>query len=637
MKRFLGLAFACLLELVAGVAFGAPEPAAANFLNVRSAAYGATGDGVTDDAPAINRAASDCVARKQHIYFPNGVYLLRDSIRMQRLVTLLWGGQCAVEGESRSGVIIRLADNLPAFQNPASPNGVFVFASGLQGGVKPGGNEAFLNAIADVTIDCGLGNPGCQAIDYVVSNRGAIRNTRILCNGTPGTVGIDMRRIYPGPGLIEDVEIEGCDYGMRFAQLQFTMTVKNARVIGARTAAVDLGALGLTLVNLHTEGLAPAVRQTSAAGFLSVLGLRASGGDPTRSALELAGGTRWRVRDVVTSGYANALRRSASTGVPVLTMPSPIAQATSAAPLQLFAGVPAPLEWHEPPARYVDGAPCVVPTNTSDGLDDAPAIQATLNTPGCPRVLVPHSPASSQGSSAVLASPLVIPCAVRDLDFSDNFVVVGTGYPTGQPMLQVTQNCPAPLYVTRFWKAGSLQPGAHFLAHRSSRTLVVVDGQAGGAPTPGLETFPGAGELHMRDYAGTADINGSSAYAEQWNPEFPSGTPGNTLTDGTLVVRGLKTEQDQTVLTAVRSRAMLDGLWLMPFASTRTPFVAIDSALSFSGVTAWKQGSTNVPPLLVDMTCGSERQTIPAAAVEAELISNGVRQWVPLFGASCSF
>src|SRR5689334_4332385 len=82
----------CLISAVAAATL-APSPppippgetAAEIFLNVKSAPYGAVGDGVTDDAPAINRALEAVRKRMDYggqgkqgmvVYIPPGIYRL---------------------------------------------------------------------------------------------------------------------------------------------------------------------------------------------------------------------------------------------------------------------------------------------------------------------------------------------------------------------------------------------------------------------------------------------------------------------------------------------------------------------------------------------------------------------------------
>lgn len=82
------------------------------WVNVR--AYGAQGDGITDDTDAINRAMEDLYTKqltqaesesqtKKAIWFPSGVYVVSDSLR-------LWPG-IRLMGENPSNTKIQMADD----------------------------------------------------------------------------------------------------------------------------------------------------------------------------------------------------------------------------------------------------------------------------------------------------------------------------------------------------------------------------------------------------------------------------------------------------------------------------------------------------------------------------------------------
>ena len=49
-----------------------------------AAAYGATGDGATDDAPALQRAVDAAAAAGRAVFLPKGVYRLSASLNLTR-------------------------------------------------------------------------------------------------------------------------------------------------------------------------------------------------------------------------------------------------------------------------------------------------------------------------------------------------------------------------------------------------------------------------------------------------------------------------------------------------------------------------------------------------------------------------
>ncbi|HRT95921.1 MAG TPA: glycosyl hydrolase family 28-related protein, partial [Planctomycetota bacterium] len=102
-----------LLALAALVASASDErafPDNAGMVNV-STQYGARGDGKTDDWAAIQKAIDENKRKWRLLYFPNGTYLVTKKLTFGRELEL--AKQLVLQGESREGTIIRLADNAP--------------------------------------------------------------------------------------------------------------------------------------------------------------------------------------------------------------------------------------------------------------------------------------------------------------------------------------------------------------------------------------------------------------------------------------------------------------------------------------------------------------------------------------------
>src|SRR5688500_19263538 len=110
-------------------------PGDAGMINVKTA-YGAVGDGVTDDTVALQNA----IAANQNgahgaktLYFPSGTYRVSNTLSWQRYLIL--------QGEDRSNTIIKLAPNSSGFTSPATPKAVV--AAGFGSAV----NTGFFNGI----------------------------------------------------------------------------------------------------------------------------------------------------------------------------------------------------------------------------------------------------------------------------------------------------------------------------------------------------------------------------------------------------------------------------------------------------------------------------------------------------------
>ena len=90
-----------------------------DFANVKD--FGATGDGVTDDTAAINRALyqlfcrDDTVEVRRCLYFPAGTYIVSDEIKIPTFATLRGEGyHCTIlkQTSSGAGCVARTADSL---------------------------------------------------------------------------------------------------------------------------------------------------------------------------------------------------------------------------------------------------------------------------------------------------------------------------------------------------------------------------------------------------------------------------------------------------------------------------------------------------------------------------------------------
>ena len=79
------------------------------------AVYGAKGDGVTDDTKAIQKAIDEVKGIPDTLYFPNGTYLVSDSVGIFNGKAHSRDRFLAYQGQSEAGTVIRLKDNSPGF------------------------------------------------------------------------------------------------------------------------------------------------------------------------------------------------------------------------------------------------------------------------------------------------------------------------------------------------------------------------------------------------------------------------------------------------------------------------------------------------------------------------------------------
>ena len=91
-------------------------PDDAGVIDVTKAPYHAKGDGVTDDTLAIQQALIEHPNQNRIIYLPNGTYLLSSPLKWPVGTNEESSFRATIlQGQSRTGAVLRLADFSPAF------------------------------------------------------------------------------------------------------------------------------------------------------------------------------------------------------------------------------------------------------------------------------------------------------------------------------------------------------------------------------------------------------------------------------------------------------------------------------------------------------------------------------------------
>jgi hypothetical protein len=269
-------------------------PKDAGYLDVR--AFGAKGDGKTDDTQALLQALAasgeDTGPNFWHdrlVYLPNGTYTVSGTL-LKRYQGGAFASGLSLIGESRDRTIIRLVDHAPGFNDAQHPQAVIFTASKLIGGNATGGgkdyvgkgegNDAYMNFVENVTIDVGNGNPGAIAIDFLGNNLDAIRNVSLKAPAGSGAVGLSMTRKWPGPTLVSDLSIDGFSIGLAAAQTEYGLTFDHITLRGQTQAAIRNEQNSLAIRDLEIEGDNPVILNEGDKGFLAIEGGHIGGTDP---------------------------------------------------------------------------------------------------------------------------------------------------------------------------------------------------------------------------------------------------------------------------------------------------------------------------------------------------------------------
>ncbi len=603
-------------------------------------------DGVTDDTAAFRAAIDLCVERKQVILVPVGTCIVSDTINYVRSIDNKAGSTCQIHGVSREMSTIRLRDGSAGFAAP------FMVGTVMTGrpvismrSAGTAGNQAFQNGVRDITVDTG-NNPGAVAIDFIASNRGEIRNVIVKGNGFAGIV---ADRLDVGPALFIDVMVEGFGRALRVRQTKFALTVEDFTMKNQTVLGIDLtGNQAIAIRGLTSMNTVPAIKTGN--GLLTVDRAQLMGGDPTRAAIEVGTGHHYFVRDVVADGYRSAVKVGSVFGTSLT-----VDEQGTGPTRQLFSGptgsLRLPVEPTPEPLKTPDFSTWCKPVGVvslQDSIDDSPAIAAGLATPGCRVFYLPHNRPGTVASQYVIGRQHSIPANIERIIFmGGSFAIPASSYPDGQSAFLVEEPACTPLVIEGMWGTGGFFGGnqTHWFEHRSPRPLVLRGVQAGGSSPGNLVanrggiTRPGAGDLFLEDFnATTVEINGTRLFASQLNLElFPStlpGVPGIRNNGGTVIVHGLKTEQDFTTIDSNGGAFEILGVNLLPGvgnSQTGAPvsksYVLRNNARGFFSSMTFSDLANDNQPVQVEETRDGVTRQLLSTEIENQGSFPGTRSW----------
>jgi hypothetical protein len=534
----------------------------AQMINVK--AYGAKGDGVTDDTNAIQQAMKVAGLNKA-AYLPNGTYLISSSLK--------WPARSGfLQGQSRENTIIKLKNKSAGFGDSSNPQPMITTFEGQST------NTAFRNAIYDLTVDVGSGNAGAIGIRFLNSNEGGIRNVTIQSSDPNrlGNTGLALTRAWPGPGLISNVKIIGFDYGIMMRQSEYGMVFEHLSVANQRVAGINNSANILSIRDLTSENSVPVIQNVdSGSGMIVVLDGNFTGGSPSNSAIENITGTLY-ARNIKAQGYQSAIKNGQA-----IIPGNAVSEYVSGNVYSLF---PTP---HQSLNLPVQDTPLVPQENLSnwasvtaygangnDNQDDTAAIQKAIDS-GKSTVYFPNG-------TYLISDTIHIRGNVSRVTGLESIIKVNQPL-AGQdkPAFQFDGGTPDAVVLERFW--GDYGNGNYYwVNHASSKTLVLKDIYFGSVD---VYRNTGAGNLFIENITGYGPLifNRQNVWARQLNVESPK--PQLINNGGSLWILGLKTEEEGTVVTTTNGgkTEILGGL-IYPAAkkipTDRPAFINTESQLS---------------------------------------------------------
>jgi hypothetical protein len=143
------------------------------------------------------------------------------------------------QAESGANATTILLDNaatpgtpVTGFTNAAAPKSMISTESDLDNGT-----DGFDNGVWNMTIDAGYNNSGAVALDFLGNNCASVRNVTIKSEAGTPHVGLALTRAYPGPLMVENVEVDGFATGVAVGHAEYSatfdkLTLKNQTSVG---------------------------------------------------------------------------------------------------------------------------------------------------------------------------------------------------------------------------------------------------------------------------------------------------------------------------------------------------------------------------------------------------------------------
>jgi hypothetical protein len=567
-------------------------PADAGYVSVRQ--EGAKGDGRTDDTAALQRVfgryKKDPGGEMRAIYLPNGVYLVCG--------TLTWGDKKKdVRGQSRDGVVIKLADHCPGFQDPDRPQKVLQIEYGH-------GGQNFNQRLHNLTVDIGRGNPGAIGIGFHTNNTGGIKNVTIRSSDPQkrGRIGLSLDKAWPGPGFIQHVAIDGFDTGIFVKHDQYSMTFEHITLSAQRQVGFVNAWNTVAIRHLRSTNRVPAVENRGAMALMALIDADLRGGDDTAPAILNHKDGALFARDIQASGYGWAIDNRS--GRQQRRQETTIDEFVSHDVTSLFPGSQHSLDLPiEDPPDMPYGDPHTWANATrfgavpNDKKDDGVAIQRAIDS-GADTVYLPRGHYRSRQRIRVRGQ------VRRLLGFSASLTFENPE----QPGFIVEDGGPEAVAIDVERAYGSRE--RYWVQHASTRTLVLRGGSY-------INTVPG-GKVFIEDTAAVPMIfDHQRVWIRQLNTESYEYNPHIVNQGSDVWILGLKTEKDRTIIgTYQGGRTEVLGALLYKNRERVGPapaFVSQDASLSLVYRNKGKAYQTQVQEQRRDVSRALHMNQMPAS------------------------
>ena len=256
------------------------------------------------------------IAQQPTIYFPNGTYLISDTISytLRKLQNKMFHqtvhghemNRCIrFMGQNREKTVIKLQDNCKGFEW-GQQRPVINFMQGERS------NVSYSNYFENITVDVGAGNPGAIGLVFFANNNGAVRNVTIRSSDPEhqGYAGIVLRNEIHSGANFYDVEVDGFDYGVQITTYRTTAHFENIVLRDQQRYGFYVSNTSVQIIGLRSYSQYPALNVADGtAAHVVLTNAVLEGGDTIYEAIKQDVGSCLLLRDVDVRGYAYAVNR----------------------------------------------------------------------------------------------------------------------------------------------------------------------------------------------------------------------------------------------------------------------------------------------------------------------------------------
>ena len=256
------------------------------------------------------------IAQQPTLYFPNGTYLISDTISytLRKLQNKMFHqtvhghemNRCIrFMGQNREKTIIKLKDNCKGFEW-GQQRPVINFMQGERS------NVSYSNYFENITVDVGAGNPGAIGLVFFANNNGAVRNVTVRSSDPnhEGHAGIVLRNEIHSAANFYNIEVDGFDYGVKVTTYRTFAHFENIVLRNQQRYGFYVNNCGVQIIGLESHSQYPAINVADGtAAHVVLCDAVLDGGNTIYEAIKQDVGSCLFMRNVKISGYPLAVNR----------------------------------------------------------------------------------------------------------------------------------------------------------------------------------------------------------------------------------------------------------------------------------------------------------------------------------------